>query len=158
MEKNHQKIVIDYFNQWLSCSNEESFNTLFYQDFRENGKNSKNEIFETHKLLVNKFIYKKFRCRAPFEDLTKDFIRISQHCLSFAMDNELPNNIFAKFQVQQYLKIFKEICDMPELLDKDLYQYWVYTTKDQFNFQLDCYDLMGILSKNLIKKRKRRSC
>ena len=74
------------------------------------------------------------------------------------MDNELPNNIFAKFQVQQYLKIFKEICDMPELLDRDLYQYWVYTTKDQFNFQLDCYDLMGILSKNNIKKRKRRSC
>ena len=158
MEKNHQKIVIDYFNQWLSCSNEESFNALFYQDFRENGRNSKNDIFETHKLLVNKFIYKKFRCRSPFENLTKDFIRISQHCLSFAIDNELPNNIFAKFQVQQYLKIFKEICDMPELLHKDLYQYWVYTTKDQFNFQLDCYDLMGILSKDLFKKRKRRSC
>lgn len=155
MEENHKKIVINYFNQWLSCSNEENFNILFYQDFQDTSQKINNEIFETHKLLVNKFIFKKFKCRPPFEYLTKDFIRISQHCLSFATDNDLPVNIFAKFQVQQYLKIFREICDMPELLDGDIYQYWIYTTKDQFNFQLDCYDLMGILSKDLFKKRKR---
>lgn len=156
MEQNQKKIVLDYFNKWLSCANEENFNFLFYDEFRNINNEGQNAILDTHKKLVNRFIYKRFRCRPPFDELTKDFIKISQHCLSFALSNEFPISIFAKFQVQQYLKLFKEVCEIPELLDKDLYQYWIYTSKDQFNFELDNYDLMNIFSNQKSQKRKWR--
>lgn len=156
MQKRQKKIVIDYFSQWLTCAEDENFNSLFYRGFRKSRENSPQELLEVHKTLVNKFIYKKFRCRPSYSDLTRDFIKISQHCFSFALNNQLPISVFAKFQVQQYLKIFKEICDLPELLDSDIYQYWVYTSKDQFNFVLDGFDLMSIFSMNNSKKRKWR--
>ena len=65
----------------------------------------------------------------------------------------MPIGMFAKFQVSQYLKLFKEVCDMPELLDKNIYKYWIFTSQDEYNFRINAYDLLKTPQKFEVKNK-----
>ena len=139
-QKNH---VIKYFNKWLKCSQKKNFDELFFNNFKNVEKESyQAEILATHIHLTYNFIYKEFVNKPEYDELLNDFVKISQHCLDYAFKGFMPIGMFAKFQVSQYLKLFKEVCDMPELLDKNIYKYWIFTSQDEYNFRINAYDLL----------------
>lgn len=156
MNKKQRNYVISYFNNWISCSKSDNFDKLFFYDFNEiKEKSYQQEIVVAHIHLTYKFLYKEFVCKAEYEDLLNDFVKISQHCLHYCFNCKMPVSVFAKFQVSQYLKLFSEICKSPELLNKNLYKYWILTSKDQYNFRIDAYDLYNFSNISNIKNKWR---